>query len=77
MQQFVKEWYLLANTADMWEQKCLSKLLETKKDVKLFELPVSYCYIKSLPDGKEPLVKIDPIILHHQASRVLKKQIKK
>lgn len=76
MRQFVKEWYLLADTTEMWEQKCLARLIETKKDLKTLPLPVEYCYIDSLPDGKEPLVKCEPIILHHQASRKLKKQIR-
>jgi hypothetical protein len=76
--QFVKEWYLLADTADMWEQKCLQRLIDTKKDIKIFELPLEYCYIKTLPDGKEPHIKIDnPVILHHQASRKFRKQFRK
>lgn len=73
MRQFVKEWYLLSDTAEMWEQKCLSRLLEAKKEIKLYELPVSYCYIKTLPDGREPTVKCEPVIVHHQASRKYKK----
>lgn len=78
MRQFVKEWYLLADTADIWEQKCLFKLLESKKDlIKIFELPIEYCYISSLPNNQSPLVTVNnPIIVHHQASRRYKKLIR-
>lgn len=77
MRQFVKEWYLLSDTATLWEQKCLQKLLELKKDsIKVFDLPISYCYISSLPDGRKPLVECDPIIIHHQASRKYRKKLR-
>lgn len=78
MKAFVKEWYVRAETAGIWEQKILSQLLEERKDdIKIFPLPLEYCYIATLPDGKEPNIKIEnPVIIHFQASRKLKKQLK-
>lgn len=77
MRGFVKEWYLLAEGSHTWEQKVLSKLIEERKDIKVFPLPISYCWIATLPDGKPPHIQCDDIIVrHNQASRVMKKQIK-
>jgi hypothetical protein len=77
MKAFVKEWYVRAETAGIWEQKVLSQILEERKDVKVFPLPLEYCYIATLPDGKEPNIKIEnPVIIHYQASRKLKRQLR-
>jgi len=78
MREFVREWYRRAKSAEVWEQKVLAKLLEERKDtIKIYPLPLDYCYISTLPDGKAPHIKIDnPIVVHHQASRTLKKQIR-
>lgn len=77
MRDFVKEWYLRAETVQEWEQKILAKLLVERKDVKIFPLPLEYCYISSLPDGSIPHIKIEnPIIRHFQASRQLRKKIR-
>jgi hypothetical protein len=77
MGEFVKEWYLRAETVCEWEQKVLAKLLEERKEcIKVFPLPLEYCYISSLPDGKEPHIKCDNVVIkHNQASRYLKKKI--
>ncbi len=50
-------------------QSILGKIIKESKDIKFYKLPLEYCYIKTLPNGKEPLVKLSPIILHHQVSR--------
>jgi len=76
VKNMVKAWYEEASKNEQWEQKCLAKIIE-QQNIKIFELPLSYCYISSLPGGKEPLIKIDnPIIVHFQASRRFKKLIK-
>ena len=77
MRSFVKEWYLRAETINKWEQKCLQELLEERKEsIKIFPLPLNYCWISSLPDGKSPHIQCDDIVVrHNQASRKLKKQI--
>ena len=60
----------------VWEQQLLQKVLDETK-TRIFKLPLSYCYIVSLPDGSSPLVKCgDPVIVHHQRSRDLRNTIR-
>ncbi len=66
-----REWYAEAIKTKIWEQKVLERILPNH-DLKIFDLPLSYCYIKSRPQNQEPLVKLDPVILHHQVSREFK-----
>lgn len=71
-----REWYELSFNTTEWEQKVLQRILP-KYNIKVYKLPLDYSYINSLPDGRDPLVKIDnPIIVHHQISRDLKRKIK-
>lgn len=71
-----EEWHKRAILTSEWEQKILGELIEESK-VKVFHLPIEYCWIKSRPGGLPPLVKCDsPVILHHQLSRELKRSIK-
>ena len=64
-----------AKDVNSWEQKVLANVLVRNKE-QIYALPLSYCYIASLPDGREPNVKIDnPTIVHFQKSRELKRQI--
>jgi hypothetical protein len=59
----------------MWEQKVLQRVLGDFFDIKVYHLPLDYCYIKTLPQGQEPYVKIEhPVIAHHQVSRQLKRR---
>lgn len=71
-----RQWYELANSSNDWEQKILERILfiDNKIPVTYQLLPVEYCYIISRPGNLPPLVVKDPIILHHQISRVTKKQ---
>ena len=56
-----------------WEQAALARVLK-KEHANIYEIPLEYIYINSMPDGKAPNVKIeDPYIVHHQVSRKLKK----
>jgi hypothetical protein len=60
----------------VWEQQLLQKVLE-ENNVKVYNLPISYAYINTLPDGSAPLVKCEgPVIVHHQCSRTLKNLVK-
>jgi len=71
--EICQEWSDRCTKTSEWEQKILSKLLEEKK-IKVFDLPLSYCYITSMPDGTEPKVKCDDVhIQHWQVSRQLRK----
>ena len=58
-----------------WEQKLLQDVIKERNE-KIFELPISYCYIKTLPNGSEPHVKCEfPVIVHNQVSRELRIQV--
>ena len=70
------DWHRQALNYDEWEQVSLQKCLSNYK-LNVYELPLEYCYPISRPGGLEPLVKLDPIISHHQKSRELKKIIRK
>lgn len=59
-----------------WEQVILQRVL-TENNIKVYELPLSYCYIKTMPLGEAPFVKCDDaVIVHNQVSRRLKKAAK-
>jgi len=75
--RMVNTWKVEAQKGNEWEQVTLARVLERNDDIKVFELPLSYIYIRTLPNGDEPKVKIkNPIIVHHQVSRTLKRMIK-
>lgn len=76
MKLLCEQWYNEAKTKHEWEQKSLARILSKRTDIKVYHLPLSYCYIKTRPRGQEPLIKLEPIILHHQCSRQLKKLIR-
>jgi len=71
-----KEWYNIAKLGTRWEQTVLADILKNRPDINIYKLPLSYCYIKSRPHGKQPLVLLNPVILHHQMSRKYKRRIK-
>jgi hypothetical protein len=67
--------HLCQTTPDTWEQLILKNVLRDNNEA-IYELPLSYCYIDTLPDGAKPFVFCDnPVVVHYQASRVLKRQI--
>jgi hypothetical protein len=73
--ELVTKWRDLATSSFEWEQKCLQKAIE-ELNFPVYNLPIEYCYISTLPDGSEPHVKCDPVIVHKQASRKYKKLIR-
>lgn len=77
VRNLVNQWHEEAIKTTIWEQKILEKLIGENKELTIQELMIEYCYIKTLPNGSEPHVKVEhPIIIHHQASRTLKRIIK-
>lgn len=70
----IKDWINKVEQNNIWEQKVLQKLLETKyKHLKIYNLPLEYCYIDTLPNGNKPFVKCNnPVIVQYQVSRNLK-----
>jgi len=74
--KILTDWAHKSEHSNIWEQKILGEILETSS-AKVYKLPVEYCYISSLPNGNPPIyTNCTPVILHHQASRTLKKKIK-
>ena len=71
-----KEWYEKAVQSSQWEQKVLQSILPKYPDLKVYHLPLEYCYVTTLPNGEEPKIKCDPIVKHYQASRTLKRKLK-
>ena len=60
----------------MWEQKILQEVID-EMGIPIYELPISYCYIRTMPDGSDPHVKCEkPVVVHHQCSRLYKRDIK-
>jgi hypothetical protein len=77
VKSLVQEWYEKAIKKNQWEQRELGELLKERKDVKIYELPIEYCYIATLPNGHKPIVHVEnPIIVHYQVSRKLKRLLK-
>lgn len=73
--ELVHEWKNQAQSKDLWEQRVLEDLIPTfRHDLKIFELPLNYCYIDTLPNGSKPHVACDDVVIrHYQASRKTKK----
>lgn len=65
-----------AKDINSWEQKVLANVLVRNQE-KILVLPLEYCYINSLPDGRQPNIIVEkPVIFHYQASRELKRTLK-
>jgi len=72
VKKLVNEWYEKASDGSIWEQRILEKII-SNYDLKTYDLPLSYCFINVMPNGKEPYVKCDNVIFrHHQVSRIYK-----
>jgi len=71
------EWYKITWASKCADQTPLELLLKGDfKSIRTYELPLSYCYIHSLPGGKPPHVKVEkPVVTHFQASRTAKRGI--
>lgn len=72
----VKKWVdNVQLNVQQWEQKTLELLVYSRNDLKIYNLPISYCTIlkqgKSIPSI---IKKEDVFILHTQASRKLKRR---
>ncbi len=69
--QVVRDWRarILIDPIFTWEQKHLQTSIERHSGLTVLELPHEYSYISTLPNGDKPKIKLDPVILHHQAGR--------
>lgn len=59
-----------------WDQRTLHKVVNQSPKLRILRLPAEYCYIYDLSAKHYPAVK-DPIIVHYQASRKYKQDIKR
>lgn len=67
------EWYEKAKDGGVWEQQILEQVIK-KYNLKIYDLPLNYCFINTLPGDKEPYVKCHNVIIrHHQVSRNIKR----
>ena len=62
----IDEWIEEQKKNPTWAQKVLEKLLETRKEIKIYKLPIEYCFIKT---SKHPEIRKNAVIYHHQLSR--------
>jgi len=71
----VYEWHTVCFNSRRADQPPFEHLIKNKyKDLRVFDLPLEYCYINSMPQGGEPHVKVEkPVITHFQASREAKR----
>lgn len=64
---------MVSQQPGLWEQKHLAEAVETM-DLDIYKLPLSYCYIATLPSGKPPNVKVEnPVIVQYQKSREVRR----
>lgn len=59
------------NDIHIWEQKKLENIVNSRNDLNTYHLPIEYCTIIK-PDLSIPEFIKEPVILHHQASRLYK-----
>lgn len=68
--QLLKQWDKECQKGGMWDQIALKNvLLRGNLELKTASLPESYCAIYDKP------LKEEPVIIHYQASRLLKKEV--
>jgi hypothetical protein len=67
----IEEWiYMCKKNKDKWDNQILKDVLPKCQSLTINRLPLNYCYIRTLPNGKEPNIKVDkPVIVHNQVSR--------
>lgn len=77
--KLINDWKTLTqrNNNKLVDQRFLELALKMNKNLKIYDLPITYCWITSLPDGSEP--KIDKpenvVIEQYQASRTLRGKV--
>ncbi|KKK76571.1 hypothetical protein LCGC14_2862310, partial [marine sediment metagenome] len=70
-----EEWYRKAKKTQQWEQKILEEIIGNYS-LKIFELPIEYIYIDTLPNGSKPRISDENVVIRHfQASRTWKRKI--
>ena len=68
----LNQWEQQCVGTKVWEQKILQKIV-AERSIPLLNIPLSYCYIHSMPNNKIPFVTCNnPVIEHFQKSRELR-----
>jgi hypothetical protein len=74
--EIVNAWIKGCTNSFSWEQIILEEILRTEQEP-IFQLPLSYCYLNTLPNGNAPYIVLDKLyIVHYQASRINKRLIR-
>jgi hypothetical protein len=63
---FLDKWIQKQNEKMQWAQRVLQQLVLENPDIKIYSLPIEYCFIDS---NKFPNLKKEAVIIHHQLSR--------
>lgn len=79
IRDLVEDWQKEVDISQEWEQKVLDRVLKKHPEINIYELPIEYVWIDTLPDGRKPLIVPDNdiVIRHHQVSRQYKKLLTK
>lgn len=79
VKKLITDWkeLTLKNNGKLVDQRFLELALKVNPDIKIFDLPITYCWINSMPDGSEPKAKKPETVVveHYQASRTLKSKV--
>jgi len=79
IKKLIQDWKELTtkNNGKLVDQRFLELALKLNPDLKIFDLPISYCWISSMPDGSEPkAVRPENVIIeHYQSSRQLRNKV--
>ena len=66
---------ILVGATKTWEQEHLQVAIDRYNGISVFRLPLEYRYITELPSGEPPHIKVDPVILQHQAGRRVNRRL--
>lgn len=72
--KLIDEWILENKNSDFLEQRNLQNVLAKNKDLKIYTLPIQYVAIVGSNNQVPNFIK-NPIIVHHQCSRLYKKRM--
>jgi len=67
--ELFKNLYKQTQKSNEWGQKILQKLIENNSQLKVYNLPIEYCYINKIGDS---ICQEQAIILQHQSSRKIR-----
>lgn len=77
MRLFILKWKQISTDKEINHQRILAEMIIERTDIKVFDFGRKYCYITLTPGNKKPAIELEnPIILHYQASRIAKKNLR-